>query len=48
MSDAEMLAALQALLEHQGALSGLIIDEADETPSSSAYSHRFGSLLRAY
>jgi hypothetical protein len=48
MSDEEMLAALQSLLEHQGALSGLIIDEADETPSSSAYSHRFGSLLRAY
>ncbi|SOC07535.1 DNA invertase Pin-like site-specific DNA recombinase [Rhodobacter maris] len=48
MSDAEMLAALQTLLDHQGALSGLIIDEADETPSSSAYSHRFGSLLRAY
>ena len=48
MSDEEMLAALQSLLEHQGALSGLIIDEADETLSSSAYSHRFGSLLRAY
>ena len=48
MSDEEMLAALQSLLVHQGALSGLIIDEADETPSSSAYSHRFGSLLRAY
>lgn len=48
MSDEEMLAALRAVLEHQGALSGLIIDEADETPSSSAYSHRFGSLLRAY
>ena len=29
-------------------MSGLMIDEADETPSSSAYSHRFGSLLRAY
>lgn len=48
LSDEDMLAALQALLERQGALSGLIIDEADATPSSSAYSHRFGSLLRAY
>lgn len=48
MSDEEMLAALQALLADQGALSGLIIDEAEGTPSSSAYSHRFGSLLRAY
>lgn len=48
LSDEDMLAALQALLERQGALSGMIIDEADATPSSSAYSHRFGSLLRAY
>ncbi len=48
LSDDEMLAALRALLEHQGALSGLIIDEAEDLPSSSAYRHRFGSLLRTY
>ena len=29
-------------------LSGLIIDEEDDLPSSSAYRSRFGSLLRAY
>ena len=29
-------------------LSGLIIDEQDHLPSSSAYRSRFGSLLRAY
>jgi hypothetical protein len=36
------------LLEQQGVLSGLVIDERDEMPSSSVYRHRFGSLLRAY
>lgn len=29
-------------------LSGILIDEAEEMPSSSAYAHRLGSLLRAY
>lgn len=48
MSDEEMLAALQKLRQAMGLLSGLIIDEADGIPSSSAYRSRFGSLLRAY
>ncbi|WP_037507754.1 recombinase family protein [Sphingobium indicum] len=48
LSDEEMLGALRGLYERQGLLSGLIIDECDELPSSSAYSCRFGSLLRAY
>lgn len=48
MDDGQMLAALSALLESSGALSGLIIDEHDHMPSSSAYRSRFGSLLRAY
>ena len=48
LSDAEMLAALSALFQHQGQLSGIIIDEAEGLPSSSAYRSRFGSLLRAY
>ncbi len=48
MSDEEMLAALRNLRQAMGLLSGLIIDEADGTPSSSAYRSRFGSLLRAY
>lgn len=47
LTDEELLAALRALFEAQGRLSGLIIDEIDG-PSSSAYRHRFGSLLRAY
>jgi hypothetical protein len=47
-TDDEMLAQLAQILATQGYLSGLIIDEAEECPSSSSYSHRFGSLLRAY
>jgi len=43
-----MLDILRELLEANGFLSGLIIDELDRGPSSSAYSGRFGSLLRAY
>lgn len=48
LSDDEMLAVLRGLYEQHGLLSGLIIDECDNMPSSSAYSCRFGSLLRAY
>jgi hypothetical protein len=35
-------------LEQHGYLSGLIIDELECGPSSSAYRTRFGSLIRAY
>lgn len=48
LTDDEMLSSLRALYEARGLLSGLVIDEADGLPSSSAYSSRFGSLLRAY
>jgi hypothetical protein len=48
LSDEEMLGALQRLLQDRGYLSGLIIDETERLPSSSAYQNRFGSLLRAY
>lgn len=48
LDDAQMLAILRQTLERYGALSGIVIDEDDETPSSSAYRSRFGSLLRAY
>lgn len=48
LSDDELLDGLRRLFEAQGQLSGLIIDETDHLPSSSAYRHRFGSLLRAY
>jgi hypothetical protein len=43
-----LLTLLQTVLEEEGSLSGLIIDERDGMPSSSIYRSRFGSLLRAY
>jgi len=48
MDNTEMLAVLRQLLVKAGALSGLIIDEQEGMPSSTAYRSRFGSLLRAY
>lgn len=48
LSDAEMIEALRKVYETKGTLSGIIIDECDGVPSSSAYLSRFGSLLRAY
>jgi hypothetical protein len=47
-SDEELLSLLRDVLEDEGSLSGLIIDERDSMPSSSLYRSRFGSLLRAY
>ena len=48
LSDDEMLESLRALYRRRGLLSGIVIDECDDLPSSSTYSSRFGSLLRAY
>ncbi len=48
ISNDEMLSGLQRLYQERGYLSGLIIDETDNLPSSSTYQSRFGSLLRAY
>lgn len=48
LSDEQMLDLLRAILERNGMLSGIIIDETDAAPSSSTYRSRFGSLLRAY
>ena len=47
-SDEEMLERLRILFQRHAYISGLVIDEADGMPSSAAYQHRFGSLLRAY
>jgi hypothetical protein len=47
-SDDDMLARLNKLFLRHGYISGLVIDETDGLPSSGAYAHRFGSLLRAY
>jgi DNA invertase Pin-like site-specific DNA recombinase len=48
LSDGDMLERLASLLRERGWLSGLIIDERDDMPSTSCYRSRFGSLLRAY
>lgn len=48
LTNDQMLEALGHLYEARGYLSGLVIDETDNLPSSSAYQGRFGSLLRAY
>ena len=48
LSDEEMLQSLRELYQQKGLLSGIVIDESDGMPSSSAYNSRFGSLLRAY
>ena len=45
---AEMLDRLRRLHEKRGWLSGVLIDENEDMPSSSAYAYRFGSLIRAY
>ncbi|VVO99630.1 hypothetical protein PS862_02773 [Pseudomonas fluorescens] len=48
MPDEEMLQVLKTIYKRRGYLSGLVIDESEGCPSSSAYQHRFGSLLRCY
>ncbi len=48
LSDEELLERLRELLRDRGRLSGILIDETEDLPSSSCYSSRFGSLTRAY
>ncbi len=48
LSNEEMLESLRTLLERHGKISGILIDEDGATPSSSAFRHRFGSLVAAY
>lgn len=48
LSDEEMLEKLRALLSRHGRISGILIDEAEGLPSSTAFRHRFGTLVNAY
>lgn len=48
LSDEEMLEQLRVLLKQHGRISGILIDEAEGFPSSTAFSHRFGTLVNAY
>jgi hypothetical protein len=43
-----LIERLRALYQNRGFLSGLIINEAENMPSTAIYAHRFGSLVRAY
>ncbi len=47
-SNEGLIERLRNLYQNRGFLSGLIIDETEGMPSTSIYSHRFGSLVRAY
>ncbi|WOE33930.1 recombinase family protein [Acinetobacter baumannii] len=47
-TDHELLDLLRNLFQKHGYLSGLIINESDDNPTTSVYANRFGSLLRAY
>ncbi len=44
----EMLEKLRTLWGKHGQISGILIDETEEMPSSTAFSHRFGTLVNAY
>lgn len=48
ISNDDMLAKLRDLHKRQGWLSGILIDESEDMPSSSAYAYRFGGLVAAY
>ena len=48
LTDEEMLAKLRGLLSQHGHISGILIDETESLPSSTAFSYRFGSLISAY
>jgi hypothetical protein len=47
-SDEELIERLRRLYRTRGFLSGVVIDETEGMPSTSAYVYRFGSLIRAY
>jgi DNA invertase Pin-like site-specific DNA recombinase len=48
LTDEEMLAKLRLLLAKHDTISSHLIDSAEDTPPSSSYRTRFGSLLEAY
>lgn len=48
LSDEELLQLLKNAVARKGVISGFVIDEMEELPSSSVYRRRFGNLLRVY
>jgi DNA invertase Pin-like site-specific DNA recombinase len=47
-TDEELLTRLREVFAEHGRVSGLLIDERPDMPSSAVYRHRFGTLVRAY
>jgi hypothetical protein len=48
LTNEEMLEKLRGVLKRHGRINGILIDEAEDLPSSAAFRHRFGSLVSAY
>jgi DNA invertase Pin-like site-specific DNA recombinase len=48
LTNEEMLEKLRLLLQQHGRITGIVIDETEGLPSSTAFRHRFGSLVSAY
>lgn len=48
LSDDQLLERLRQFLAERGTISGIMIDQAADMPSSSLYASRFGGLHRAY
>ncbi len=48
LTDEQLLERLRNLLARIGELSGVLIDEREDMPSSAVYQRRFGGLARAY
>jgi hypothetical protein len=47
-TDEELIERLRSYTRNTAYLSGLIINETEDMPSSAVYAHRFQSLIRAY
>src|ERR1700678_997540 len=48
LTDEQLLDRLRNLLARIGELSGVLIDEMEDMPSSAVYQRRFGGLVKAY
>jgi DNA invertase Pin-like site-specific DNA recombinase len=48
LTNDEMLEKLRGVLKKHGRICGILIDEAEDLPSSTAFRSRFGSLVSAY
>jgi len=48
LTDDEMLEKLRGVLKEHGRICGILIDESEDLPSSTAFRSRFGSLVSAY